>query len=52
MGLDIIIRNETSADVCAIGEVTVAASATMEIGNHTEQFIIEVLRASHALTVW
>jgi putative acetyltransferase len=31
--------------------VTVAAFNTLEISSHTEQFIIEALRASHALTV-
>jgi len=46
-----IIRNETGADVSAITEVTVAAFKTMEISNHTEQFIIEALRAAKALTV-
>ncbi len=47
----IIIRNETDADVSAITEVTVAAFQTLEISNHTEQFIIEALRAAQALTV-
>ena len=45
----IIIRNETDADVGAITEVTVAAFKTLEISNHTEQFIIEALRAAKAL---
>src|SRR5512136_413340 len=47
----IIIRNETHNDVCAITEVTIAAFKTLEISNHTEQFIIEALRAAKALTV-
>ena len=47
----IIIRNETEADVSAITEVTVAAFKTLEISNHTEQFIIEALRAAKALTL-
>lgn len=47
----IIIRNEIDADVGAIREVTAAAFMTLEIGNHTEQFIIEALRAAKALTV-
>ncbi len=51
MNPKIVIRNETDADVSAIGEVTVAAFKTLEISNHTEQFIIEALRAAHALTV-
>ena len=45
------IRNETSVDVSAISEVTIAAFNTLEISNHTEQFIIEALRAGNALTV-
>jgi putative acetyltransferase len=47
----IIIRNETDADVGAITEATVAAFMTLEISDHTEQFIIEALRAADALTV-
>ena len=51
MNTRIVIRNETDADVSAITEVTVAAFKTLEISNHTEQFIIEALRAAKALTV-
>jgi len=47
----IVIRSETNSDVSAITEVTVAAFKTLEISNHTEQFIIEALRADKALTV-
>lgn len=47
----IIIRSETYADVSIITEVTVAAFKTLEISNHTEQFIIEALRAAKALTL-
>ena len=47
----ILIRSETSADVSAIAEVTVAAFKTLAISNHTEQFIIAALRAAKALTV-
>src|SRR3990172_13007564 len=47
----IVIRSETDADVGAITEVTTAAFKTLEISNHTEQFIIEALRAAKALTV-
>jgi len=47
----VLIRRETSADVCAIAEVTVAAFRTLAISNHTEQFIIAALRAAKALTV-
>jgi len=51
MNPKILIRSETDADVSAITEVTVAAFNTLEISNHTEQFIIEALRAAKALTV-
>ena len=47
----VLIRSETSADVSAIAEVTVAAFKTLAISNHTEQFIIAALRAAKALTV-
>ena len=46
-----IIRKETAADIEAIAEVTVAAFRTLPISNHTEQFIINALRAAKALTV-
>jgi putative acetyltransferase len=51
MNPKIVIRSETVADVSAISEVTVAAFKTLEISNHTEQFIIEALRAAKALAV-
>ena len=51
MTLVIVIRNESAADVGVIAEVTVAAFKTLEISNHTEQFIIEALRAAGALTL-
>jgi putative acetyltransferase len=51
MNPQIVIRSETDADVSVIGEVTVAAFKTLEISNHTEQFIIEALRAAQALAV-
>lgn len=51
MNTRIVIRNETNADVDTISEVTKAAFQTLEISNHTEQFIIEALRAAKALTL-
>ena len=51
MNQKIVIRDETGADVGKITEVTIAAFKTLEISNHTEQFIIEALRAAKALTV-
>jgi len=48
---EITIRSETNSDVDAITDVTIAAFKTLEISNHTEQFIIEALRAAKALTI-
>ena len=48
---DFLIRDEKCADFSAISDVTAAAFRTMEISNHTEQFIIEELRAAQALTI-
>jgi len=50
-GIRMIIRNETTSDIGAISEVTEAAFRTLQISNHTEQFIIEALREANALTV-
>lgn len=44
------IRDETTDDIAAITAVTIAAFATLEISNHTEQFIIAALRDAGALT--
>lgn len=46
-----VIRDETNGDVAVITEVTVAAFATLEISNRTEQFIIQALRSAGALTL-
>ena len=51
MNPEITIRSETSADIGAIAEVTMAAFKTLAISNHTEQFIIGALRDAKALTV-
>ena len=51
MNLKFIIRDETDADVTAITEVTIAAFKSLEISNHTEQFIIEALRTANALSI-
>jgi putative acetyltransferase len=51
MNPKIVIRSETDADVSTITDVTIAAFKTLVISNHTEQFIIEALRAAKALTV-
>lgn len=47
----VLFRSETSADVNAISEVTVAAFQTLAISQHTEQFIIAALRSAQALTI-
>jgi len=51
MNSKIIIRDETHDDAGPITEVTSAAFQTLEISSHTEQFIVEALRAAGALTV-
>jgi putative acetyltransferase len=51
MNPKIVIRNETSGDVGTIAEVTIAAFKTLAISHHTEQFIIDALRAAKALTI-
>lgn len=48
---NLIIRDEEPADYHVISDLTVTAFASMEISNHTEQFIIDELRAANALTV-
>ncbi|MGD2139381.1 MAG: N-acetyltransferase [Burkholderiales bacterium] len=47
----ITIRSETHSDINAIGNVTAAAFEALEISDHTEQFIIQALRAAKALTI-
>jgi putative acetyltransferase len=51
MTKNILIRDEKSTDAAVISEVTVAAFETLEISDHTEQFIVEALRSAKALTV-
>ena len=46
-----IIRNERDSDIGAITEITIAAFKNHPISNHTEQFIINALRTSGALTI-
>ena len=47
----ILIRDETKHDAAVITEVTAAAFQSLELSNHTEQFIIEALRSAGALTL-
>ena len=51
MASQVEIRDETNDDVAAITDVTIAAFRALEISNHTEQFVIESLRAANALTI-
>jgi len=50
-GQNVVIRDEKETDFGVISNVTKSAFETMDISNHTEQFIIEALRSSKALTV-
>ncbi|MBN1336583.1 MAG: N-acetyltransferase [Deltaproteobacteria bacterium] len=51
MNPNIVIRSETADDATAIGEVTVAAFAPLEVSRHDEQHIVEALRVHGALTL-
>lgn len=51
MTLEPLIRRVISADADAITAVTLAAFQTLEISQHTEQFIVRALRAAGALAV-
>ncbi|NNK96259.1 MAG: N-acetyltransferase, partial [Desulfobacterales bacterium] len=48
---NVLIRDEQPADITVISEVTIAAFESMEISKHTEQFIVEALRAANALDI-
>ncbi len=48
---EIIIRNETDADIDAITQLTITAFKSLAVSNQTEQFIILALREARALTV-
>jgi putative acetyltransferase len=50
MNPKMIVRDEND-DVNAITDVTISAFKTLEISQHTEQFIIAALRAAKALTL-
>lgn len=51
MNQKIRLRPEIDADVNAITDVTVAAFESLEVSDHTEQFVVTALRAAKALTV-
>ena len=46
-----IIRKERNSDIEAISAVTIAAFQNHPISGHTEQFIVNALRAADALTL-
>ena len=48
---NVLIRDEKDTDYKVISDVTKSAFETMEISNHTEQFIVEALRSVRALTL-
>jgi putative acetyltransferase len=49
--INMFIKKEKAADSEEISQVTIAAFKTLPISNHTEQFIINALRAAGALTL-
>lgn len=49
--LNIIIRDETINDASIITEITEKAFATLEVSDHSEQFVVIALRKAGALTV-
>jgi len=51
VNVEMLIRDETADDVDAITDVTVAAFESMEISDHTEQFIVAALRKAGALAI-
>lgn len=51
MNIEYVIRDEKETDFTAITEVTIDAFKTLEVSQHTEQFIITELRNANDLTV-
>lgn len=52
MTLDnILIRDETKEDIAVITELTAKAFETLDISEHTEQFVVLALRSANALTI-
>ncbi len=48
---NILVRNETADDYGAITDLTAQAFETLEISDHTEQFVVLALRKAQALTI-
>jgi putative acetyltransferase len=51
MTQEVRIRDERDGDAAAISDVTIAAFQSLEISHHTEQYIVDALRAAKALTL-
>ena len=51
MSQKVVIRDEAPEDGRAITAVTISAFDTLAISDHTEQFVIEALRAAQALVI-
>ncbi|MDH5445948.1 MAG: N-acetyltransferase [Gammaproteobacteria bacterium] len=49
--MNITIRDETEADISTIFDITAEAFKTLEISDHTEQFVINALRKAGALII-
>jgi putative acetyltransferase len=49
--LNIKIREETTNDIPAIHVLTAAAFATLEVSDHTEQYVVDALRKAGALSL-
>lgn len=48
---NVLIRKETPSDIPVITEITVEAFSTLEVSDHTEQYVVDALRAAGALTL-
>ena len=48
---NLLIRDETENDIATITDLTEKAFATLEVSDHTEQFVVLALRKAGALTV-
>jgi len=51
MSSPLLIRPESPSDVQTIHDLTAAAFASLEVSDHTEQFVIDALRESGALSL-
>jgi putative acetyltransferase len=49
--MNLLLRDETPADIPAIAHVTIAAFKDVPVSRQTEHFILEHLRAANALTI-